>query len=812
MAISRRVGLAAAIAGSAVAGTVLPFTAHAASAAVLHVNNAYNANCSDGGTGTQAQPFCTVQAAANVAEPGQTVQIAPNLRLVGQVTIKRSGLPGKPIVFKGGIPYDTPSSLVGTDSWGQGETPAAHAFVFEGVHDVTLTGLSLAAPQEAVLVKDSARIVLDRNDVSGGNPVFNGVRAYPEATPTIRVTGTSADVTVSRTRSYGAPVAGVAVEAGVSGTVVTTNQIVEATGRGVIATDAPGTIVVGNTFARNCQTDLELAGTSTGAVVENNILYKWPASQCTGTYPTATPLVVSAGSTQGTKVDYNSVLRSSPVSYSWGGTSYATPEAFRATGQGAHDNDANPQFNQAMEYEPAGTVGLTDAADPTAPGMLATDLYDRAPADHPLPDTAPAGFRDRGAIELQDPLHVELSGRPAPVRDHPLNASFWGDFSAGWSGTGTLDFGDGSAPLAVRSGFSFPDHDYPAAATYTATLTGTSQSGLVRTATSKVTIAPVPDLRAQFTWGNGDRSRAQVTVAAQTTSPWPVARHVFDFGDGTAPAVVQGPNTPAPLTHEYGVGGTYTITETVTDDHGRSASSSRAVRVAGPQAGVPFTGYFGGPTSHNGLFDNGRWALSYNKSDSTPSSNWSFGDPGDLPVVGNWDNTCQCQSGIYRPSTSTFALKHGDGSVSTVQFGDPGDVPVVGAWDRGRNDQLAVYRPSAGLLAVRHDDGTVTTLRFGDPGDLPVVGDWDGVQHAQFGVLRPGRNAGDPNLFILRHDDGSVSTATYGEKGDLPVVGDWLGTGRTTFGVFRPSTHVFALSNAYAGRADVAYTLYTSTY
>ena len=54
MAISRRVGLAAAIAGSAVAGTVLPFTAHAASAAVLHVNNAYNANCSDGGTGTRS--------------------------------------------------------------------------------------------------------------------------------------------------------------------------------------------------------------------------------------------------------------------------------------------------------------------------------------------------------------------------------------------------------------------------------------------------------------------------------------------------------------------------------------------------------------------------------------------------------------------------------------------------------------------------------------------------------------------------------------------------------------------------------------
>ncbi|MFF1909997.1 PKD domain-containing protein [Kitasatospora sp. NPDC058218] len=812
MAISRRVGLAVAIAGSAVAGTVLPFTAHAASA-VLYVDNGPSANCSDTGTGTKGQPFCTVQAAADVVEPGQTVDIAPNRRFIGQVTVKRSGLPGKPIVFKSDIPYRVPSTFVGTEEWSQGSNPAPHALLLDGVHDVTVTGLNLKAPQEAVLVKDSTRIVLDRDDASGGDPVFNGVRAFPQATPTVRITGASADVTVSRTRFFGAPVAGVAVEAGVSGTVVTTNQIADGTGRGVIATDAPGTVVVSNTFGRNCQTDLELAGTSTGAVVENNILTRVPTASCDGTVPTATPLVVSTGSAQGTKVDYNTVVPSGTDSYSWGGTSYATSEAFRATGQGEHDNNTDPGFNRVVNnYTPSATAAVTDAADTTAPGMLATDVYGDAPADHPgVPNLGTAGFRDRGAIELQDPLNVNMSGVPYGQPGYPLNARFEVSYTASWGpGTGTLDFGDGSVPQLVDPGYKFIDHNYPAAGTYTATLTGTGPSGVVRTSTAKVTLAPVQELQARFTWGNGDYSRAGIVVNSQSIGPWPIVRRVYDFGDGTAPTVVEGPNAPTTLTHDYGVGGRYTVTETVTDDHGHTASTSMPTWVRGPQAGVPFTGYFSGPTSHNGLFDNGNWVFSYNKTDSTPSTSWHFGDLGDVPVVGNWDSTCQCQQAIYRPSTSTFALRHRDGSVSTVQFGDPGDLPVVGKWDgSARSDQLAVYRPGTGLLAVRHDDGTITTMRFGDPGDLPVVGDWDGVKHAQFGLFRPGRNAGDPNLFILRHDDGTVSTAAYGEKGDLPVVGDWLGTGRTTYGIYRPDTHRFALSYAYAGRTDVTYTIYT---
>ncbi|MFB7476203.1 hypothetical protein [Kitasatospora sp. NPDC056184] len=802
MSLSRRAGLAVAIAGSAVAATVLPFTAQAEST-VLYVDN--QATCSDKGTGTQAQPFCTIQAAADVVEPGQTVRLTPFRQFAGQVTVKRSGQPGKPIVFQGDVSALAPST--GVNASGEGSTDA-HAFVLDGVHDVALFGLGLKAPQEALLVKDSTRIALDRAYVIGG-----GTANDPNPTASIRVTGASADVTVSRAHVFSPPVAGVAIDAGVTGTVVTTNIIAEATGRGVLAIDAPGTVVVGNTFARNCGSDVELAGTSAGAVVENNILTKRPAPICGGTPSAAAPLVVSAGSVQGTKADYNTVvpLSGTTASYSWGGTSYATPEEFRATGQGAHDNAVVPTFS--YDYTTAAAAGLTDAADPAAPGVPATDFFGKEPADHPdFANTGPSGYRDRGAQELPDPLGVSLGGLPYAQEGHPLNARFTAGYAPSWApGTATLDFGDGSAPRTIEPGGPrFVDHDYPAVGSYTATLTGTSLTGPSRTATAQVTIAPVPEPTTQFWWSAGDRSRAQITLNAHSVSPWPIVRHTVDFGDGTAPAVSEGPNANPGFSHEYGVGGSYTITETVVDDHGRTAIHTETVRVAGPQAGVPFTGYFDGPTSHNGLFDNGVWTLSYDKTDSRPGYVWGFGNPGDIPVVGNWDYTCQCQLGIYRPGTATFALSRRDGSISHVPFGNPGDLPAVGSWDRNGHDQVAVYRPSTAEFWVRHDDGTYSSLHFGNPGDQPVVGDWDGVGHSQFGLYRPAANPSEPNLFIFRHDDGSYSTVTYGNHGDLPVVGDWSGVGRTSYGIFRPGTHQFTLDNSYAGRPDNVYTIYNT--
>src|SRR5262245_19861547 len=70
-------------------------------ASTLYVNGAAS-NCSDSGPGSQAVPFCSIQAAANVVFAGQTVQVQATPGFAyGAVTITHSGTPTAPITFVG---------------------------------------------------------------------------------------------------------------------------------------------------------------------------------------------------------------------------------------------------------------------------------------------------------------------------------------------------------------------------------------------------------------------------------------------------------------------------------------------------------------------------------------------------------------------------------------------------------------------------------------------------------------------------------------------------------------------------------------
>lgn len=82
-----------------------PAATHAdtSSANTLYVNDTTNSNCSDtAGLGTQAEPFCTLQAAVNVVDPGQTVSVAWGA--YAPATITRSGTATAPITIVGNSP------------------------------------------------------------------------------------------------------------------------------------------------------------------------------------------------------------------------------------------------------------------------------------------------------------------------------------------------------------------------------------------------------------------------------------------------------------------------------------------------------------------------------------------------------------------------------------------------------------------------------------------------------------------------------------------------------------------------------------
>ncbi|MEV4615740.1 PKD domain-containing protein [Kitasatospora sp. NPDC049258] len=546
---------------AAVAALVLSVTGilPVAGSAQAEAENLYvdgkNPRCSDAGAGSQAVPYCTVSAAARAVRPGQTVRIAPG-EYPEQVELTVSGTPAAPITFTATAPQE-----VGVG----GSQP--HAFTLTGVHDVRLTSLvARTTARESVLVTDSTGITLDRIELDSG----------------LRVTGRSSDVTVSRSFLTGAGSAAgaVVVDPGVVRTVLTTNEISGGAPRGVAVTDAPGTVVTANTVQQSCGLAVELAGGSAGSTVENNVLLTRPGPVCAA--PGRVAVSVSAASVPGTTADYNVVGGSTAPAYLWAGRPYPDPGSLRAgTGQGGHDL----AWTGGWENTPEGSP-LIDSADALAPGMLDTDRLGNPRVDDPLvadSGTGP-GPVDRGAVERQDPLSAVVLAAASTEPGKPLDVVLTGQITSPWYpvASSSLDFGDGSPVLSPAV---LPTtHTFPRQGRYRVTAKVTDTAGRTASYTRTAAVDAPAEIRpvlqvVRGTAGTGpdDRSLRVAVSAADTVSPWPVARYTFDFGDGTA--AVEQAGVPGWNTHEYAAAGTYTVTETVLDDHGRSATTSHPVTV-----------------------------------------------------------------------------------------------------------------------------------------------------------------------------------------------------------------------------------------
>jgi hypothetical protein len=95
----------------------VPQQANAAVGTTLYVDGA-STTCSDSGTGTQAVPYCTIQAAANAATAGDDVLITgADYDDETQVTISKSGTATAPITFESRarrIPLESSRSAAAT--------------------------------------------------------------------------------------------------------------------------------------------------------------------------------------------------------------------------------------------------------------------------------------------------------------------------------------------------------------------------------------------------------------------------------------------------------------------------------------------------------------------------------------------------------------------------------------------------------------------------------------------------------------------------------------------------------------------------
>ncbi|WP_084597972.1 right-handed parallel beta-helix repeat-containing protein [Micromonospora chokoriensis] len=406
----------AALVGPAAPAVAAPVAAApvtvAAAGGELHVSEQW---CLSSGDGTEQRPFCTISAAAAVAGPGQTVLIHPG-EYLETVRFTRSGTEGAPITFRA-VNVKWQMARVGNF-----DTTVGTGAVLDltNVHDVTVEGLVVfgANLADAVTVRDSRRVRLDKLTIHNGLGGLTGVR----------ISGQSNEVMFSRSVIRAAQGPSVTVEPGVTGTTITANVLDNS---GLVATDAVGLAVTGNTVYVDCRRGIDVAGRSPGAAIHNNIVVTARQRKRCTTPANAAGIRVSAESVPGTSTDYNLIEPlSGGAPYNWAGTDYPDLAAFvAATGLATHDLAADPKlvWTNALHRDYLLTLGgspARDSADATAVGVLDTDLLDSSFADDPgVPNTGTgSGYRDRGAVEggsqvTEDPVRVErkVGGGPLDI-------------------------------------------------------------------------------------------------------------------------------------------------------------------------------------------------------------------------------------------------------------------------------------------------------------------------------------------------------------------------------------------------------------
>ena len=86
-----------------------------------------------------------------------------------------------------------------------------------------------------------------------------------------------------------------------------------------------------------------------------------------------------------------------------------------------------------------------------------------------------------------------------------------------------------------------------------------------------------------------------------------------------------------------------------------------------------------------------------------------------LPVAGYFDANAPDEPAVFTivSGQGVWSIVSAITGLHTVTFGQPGDIPVPGDYDGLGYDQIAVYRPSTGNIYVLEPDGTIETLDLG---------------------------------------------------------------------------------------------------
>ncbi|HUG74285.1 MAG TPA: FG-GAP-like repeat-containing protein, partial [Acidimicrobiia bacterium] len=202
------------------------------------------------------------------------------------------------------------------------------------------------------------------------------------------------------------------------------------------------------------------------------------------------------------------------------------------------------------------------------------------------------------------------------------------------------------------------------------------------------------------------------------------------------------------------------------------------------------TMYRGGASTH----DPGIW----HEWTAADTSNWSCPTSS---IVGALSNTPQVA--LFNPQTGLWCLRGKYGQLQSFQYGEPGDYPMMGDWDCDGVDTPGVYRESDGYLYLRNSNtpgDPDVEFSFSSPGDVPLAGDFNGNGCDTVSIYRPSNQT----FYIINQlgqKDGGLRAAefsyVFGSPGDKPFAGDFNGNGQDTVGLHRESTGFIYYRNTH---------------
>jgi hypothetical protein len=211
----------------------------------------------------------------------------------------------------------------------------------------------------------------------------------------------------------------------------------------------------------------------------------------------------------------------------------------------------------------------------------------------------------------------------------------------------------------------------------------------------------------------------------------------------------------------------------------------------------------------------GRYSILEDLVDGTTVGSFYYGNPGDEPIVGDWDCDGEQTPAMYRRSEGFMYLRNSNSAGLAdlkFYFGNPGDIPLAGDFNGDGCDTLSIYRPSAKRFYLTNTLGAGpadASFSIDASGTVPLVGDWNAD-----GVDTIGLHLPSTGLVSLRNSNSAGPADTqflFGDPGDKILAGDWNGDGRDTVGVYRKTTLYLRNSNS-AGFADTSLRVGTFRY